>query len=507
MHFPVTPAAWRMLEALRLQWRAHVQPVGTRQGRAYPAPAQQEPRIQGRRGPRNDALRRRLLFLADQLCVLTAIGVMTLVEGTTDPLWALVTLPFWTVLAKVEGLYDADHPKIWHRTTDEAAPIFHWVTLGVAGTLFFIRALPDETLTVEAAGAMYFTALGGAFVLRAAARAVWRGVVPPERALVLGSGQLADQVRRKLALEPGHHLVLGEYTALGGSNHGQKTDQTLLDELSREDLGYLVAGIDVDRLILAMPELDEATLARVVSACRAAGVKLSVLPPMRAMLGTAVQLSHIAEMPVIEYGTWNTTWSTLALKRATDIAVSAVGLVLTAPLMVIIAVLIRLDSRGPALFKQLRAGRHGEPFGFLKFRTMSRDAQERVSEVVPVNEMKEPMYKLRRDPRVTRVGRFLRRTSLDELPQLFNVLRGDMSLVGPRPEELWLVERYSEPERFRLQMRPGITGPMQVHGRGQLTFQERLAVEREYVENYSLKKDLRILLRTAGAIFRADGAY
>ncbi|HEY6775783.1 MAG TPA: sugar transferase [Thermoleophilaceae bacterium] len=445
--------------------------------------------------------------MADLLCMLSAIGVATIVEGTTDPLWVLCTLPFWSVLAKIEGLYDADHPKIWHRTTDEAAPIFHWVTLSVAGMLFFIRVLPEETMTVEAAAAMYLTALGGAFALRAAARGLWRGLVPPERALVLGSGQLADQVRRKLALEPGHHLVLGEYTALGRSDNGHESEQTLLDELSRENLEYLVAGIEVDRLIVAVPELDEATLARVVSACRATGVKLSVLPPMRAMLGTAVQLSHIAEMPVIEYGTWNTTWSTLALKRGMDIAVSAVGIVLTAPLLVIIAVLIRLDSRGPALFKQLRAGRHGEPFGFLKFRTMTRDAQERISEVVPVNEMKEPMYKLRRDPRVTRVGRVLRRTSLDELPQLFNVLRGDMSLVGPRPEELWLVERYTEPERFRLQMRPGITGPMQVHGRGQLTFQERLAVEREYVENYSLKKDLRILLRTGTAIFRADGAY
>jgi lipopolysaccharide/colanic/teichoic acid biosynthesis glycosyltransferase len=195
------------------------------------------------------------------------------------------------------------------------------------------------------------------------------------------------------------------------------------------------------------------------------------------------------------------------LKRGMDIVVSAAGLVVTAPVMIVIAVLIRIDSRGPALFKQLRAGRHGEPFRFLKFRTMCRDAEERISEVLAVEEMKEPMYKLRRDPRVTKVGRFLRRTSLDELPQLFNVLRGDMSLVGPRPEELWLVERYSEPERFRLDVRPGITGPMQVHGRGQLSFQERLAVEREYVENYSLKKDLRILLRTAGAIFRADGAY
>jgi exopolysaccharide biosynthesis polyprenyl glycosylphosphotransferase len=450
--------------------------------------------------------------VADLVCVLGAIGVMTLVEGTTDPLWALFTLPFWTVLAKIEGLYDADHPRIWHRTTDEAAAIFHWITLSAAGTLFFIRALPDETLTVEAAGAFYFTALAGAFLLRAAARALWRGLVPPERALVLGSGQLAEQVRRKLALEPGHHLVLGEFSSLEGSANGSSGNghgggPTLLEELSREELEYLVAGVKVDRVILAAPELDEATLARVVSACREVGVKLSVLPPMRAMLGTAVQLNHIAEMPVIEYGTWHTTWSTMALKRALDIVVSAVGLVITAPLMVVLGVLVRVDSRGPALFKQLRAGRRGVPFRFLKFRTMCEDAEERIAEVVSLDELKEPMYKLRRDPRVTRVGRFLRRTSLDELPQLFNVLRGDMSLVGPRPEELWLVERYGETERFRLEMRPGITGPMQVHGRGQLTFQERLAVEREYVENYSLKKDLRILLRTGGVIFRADGAY
>jgi exopolysaccharide biosynthesis polyprenyl glycosylphosphotransferase len=430
--------------------------------------------------------------------MLLAVAVATAVEGTTDPVWALATLPFWVLLAKAEDLYDADHPKIWHRTTDEAVPIFHWVTLSVAGTLFFLRALPDQTLTVEAAGAMYVTALGAAFVFRAAARALWRGLVPPERALVLGSGRLADQVSRKLALEPGHHLVLGEDS--GGAGPG-------LAELDQKHLGALVSEAQVERVILALPELDEATLARVVSACREAGVKLSVLPPMRAMLGTAVQLSHIAEMPVIEYGTWNTPPSTMALKRGIDIVVSAVGLVLLAPLMLLIALLVRLDSPGPALFKQQRAGRHGEPFNFIKFRTMCRDAPERISEVVSVHELTEPMYKLREDPRVTRVGRFLRRTSLDELPQLFNVLRGDMSLVGVRPEEVWLVQRYTETERFRLEMRPGLTGPMQVHGRGQLTFQERMAVEREYVENYSLRKDLRILLRTGTAIFRADGAY
>ena len=127
--------------------------------------------------------------------------------------------------------------------------------------------------------------------------------------------------------------------------------------------------------------------------------------------------------------------------------------------------------------------------------------------MISPDELDEPMFKLREDPRVTKVGRFLRRTSLDELPQLFNVLRGDMSLVGPRPEELWLVERYGETQRFRLQMRPGLTGPMQVHGRGELNFQERLAVEREYVENYSIRKDLKILLRTVPMIWRGPGAY
>jgi len=256
-----------------------------------------------------------------------------------------------------------------------------------------------------------------------------------------------------------------------------------------------------------VPELDEATLARVVSSCRATGVKLSVMPPMRAMLGTAVQLNHIAEMPVIEYGTWGTSWSTMALKRVADVVLSAVGIVILAPLMLVIAFAVRFTSRGPALFRQVRAGRDGKPFKILKFRTMCHDAEERISEVISPDELAEPMFKLREDPRVTKVGRYLRRTSLDELPQLLNVLRGDMSLVGPRPEELWLVERYGETQRFRLQMRPGLTGPMQVHGRGELNFQERLAVEREYVENYSIRKDLKILLRTVLVVWRGPGAY
>ena len=277
---------------------APVQPVDTTQGGTGAALESRAPVHTGRPpSARRDTLRRRLLFVADLLCLLTAVGAMTLVEGTTDPLYALIPLPLWILLAKAEGLYDADHPKIWHRTTDEATAIFHWITLSVAGSLFFLRALPDETLTVDAAAAMYVVALGGAFVYRAGARALWRRLVPAERALVLGSGQLADQVTRKLALEPGHHLVLrerasGEAEAVPGNGRAAANGHPVEPEaMTREALVDVIRDAEVERVILAMPELDEATLARVVSACRALGVKLSVMPPMRAMLGTAVQLT------------------------------------------------------------------------------------------------------------------------------------------------------------------------------------------------------------------------
>jgi exopolysaccharide biosynthesis polyprenyl glycosylphosphotransferase len=475
-----------------------VQAVGSSRGRARSVSTRPLSRPPGRAKAQKDAVRRRLLFAADLSCFFVAVAATTLVEGTTAPLWALAMLPLWVGLAKVEGLYDADHPRIWHSTTDEAWAIFHWVTLSVAGTLFFIRAIPPE-ITVESAGTLYAVALVCAFLFRPAARAIWRRAVPRERALVLGGG--------KLALEPAHHLYVIEQSGEQVESDGDEPSDRTLEQLSADDIHWLLCEAEVERVVLAIPELDEAILARVVAACRSAGVKLSVVPPMRAMLGTAVSLNHIAEMPVIEYGSWDAPASTIAIKRAIDLVVSAAGLVLLAPLMLIIALAVRIHSRGPALFRQVRAGRNGRPFMIIKFRTMCHDAEERISEVIRIDEMREPMYKLADDPRVTRIGRFLRRTSLDELPQLFNVLRGDMSLVGPRPEEMWLVERYGETERFRLQMRPGITGPMQVHGRAELSWQERLAVEREYVENYGLHKDLEILLRTVSATFRASGAY
>ena len=260
-------------------------------------------------------------------------------------------------------------------------------------------------------------------------------------------------------------------------------------------------------MLVASASVDEERLAELVARCRRSHVKLSVVPPIRGMFGTAVQLNHVADLPVVEYNTWDVSRSTLLLKRTLDLAVAVPLLVLTAPLFALVAIAIRLDREGPVFFVQRRAGLQGRPFRMIKFRTMVQDAEERLSEVVTVDELPAPMFKLAADPRVTRTGRLLRRTSLDELPQLLNVVKGDMSLVGPRPEQVELVARYLPEHRFRLTVKPGLTGPMQVYGRGELRFDERLAVERDYIGNLSLGRDLRILALTLAAVLGGRGAY
>jgi lipopolysaccharide/colanic/teichoic acid biosynthesis glycosyltransferase len=194
-------------------------------------------------------------------------------------------------------------------------------------------------------------------------------------------------------------------------------------------------------------------------------------------------------------------------KRLLDVAISAGGLLLAALPMATIALIIKLDSPGPAIFTQLRVGQNGRPFRIFKFRTMVNHAERLLPQLLDLSALPQPAFKLRNDPRVTRVGRFLRRYSLDELPQLVNVLRGEMSIVGPRPEEAALVERYTDTQRCRLAVKPGMTGPMQVSGRGDLPFEQRLTLELEYIEHYSLRRDLVILFRTVPTVIRGDGAY
>lgn len=199
-------------------------------------------------------------------------------------------------------------------------------------------------------------------------------------------------------------------------------------------------------------------------------------------------------------------WQRL-IKRLIDIGGALIGLGLSIPLVAIAALAIKLDSPGPIFYWQVRVGENGRPFRIVKLRSMVNNAEERLADLIKLDELPEPVYKLTNDPRITRVGKVLRRTSLDEAPQFYNVLIGEMSLVGPRPEEAQIVALYRDQERRRLAVKPGLTGPMQVNGRGDLTLAERLSLELEYIDNYSLLRDVQILLRTVPAILRGHGAY
>lgn len=204
-------------------------------------------------------------------------------------------------------------------------------------------------------------------------------------------------------------------------------------------------------------------------------------------------------------GTRSLTYS--IVKKIMDVGGALVGLCIALPFMAIIAIAIKIESPGPVLFIQWRIGRHGRPFRMYKFRTMINGADLMREELVRQQALEEPVLKFHPDPRVTRIGRFLRRWSLDELPQLVNVLKGEMSLVGPRPEEPRIVEMYSAWHKQRLFMMPGVTGPMQVNGRANLPLDERVRLELDYIENASLWRDAQILVRTLGAVVSGDGSY
>jgi len=194
-------------------------------------------------------------------------------------------------------------------------------------------------------------------------------------------------------------------------------------------------------------------------------------------------------------------------KRLVDVVGGLLGLVLSTPLVLLSAIAIKLEDGGPVFFIQERAGENGRPFRVIKLRTMSVGSQDRLKPLLEHNPLHGPVFKIPHDPRVTRAGKFLRRWSLDELPQFWNVLVGEMSLVGPRPEETWVVALYDDEQRQRLAVKPGMTGPMQVSGRGELSMEQRLALELDYIRDYSLLHDLGYLMRTLPAVIRGKGAF
>jgi exopolysaccharide biosynthesis polyprenyl glycosylphosphotransferase len=441
-----------------------------------------------------DRVQSGLLFVADLLAVCYGWAALR-IASPGAPVWLLGALvATWVSSAQLHGLYGAHRRRTHHRTSDELTGLVHSALAGLAAA-----ALAGGGVSPTGLVAFALIAPAAAGGMRTLARILAARALPSDRTVVLGAGELADALRRRLHLEGTRHLHVLEGTTVLEGIRAEHGDPAVMARTLQE--------ARIERVIVADEALTEEGLEIVLEACRQTRIKLSIAPPLRAILRSHVEVNHLGDLPLADFGSWHPSRLSLVLKRALDVAVSGLAILSAAPLLAAIAAAIKLTSRGPVFYVAHRAGRGGRPFSMLKFRTMVSNADALLREVVDVDSLEDPMYKLKRDPRVTGIGRLLRRTSLDELPQLFNVLRGDMSLVGPRPEDAWLVARYDDESAVRLRVRPGMTGPMQVHGRGDLTFHERLALEREYVEHYSLARDLQILMRTATAVTTARGAY
>jgi exopolysaccharide biosynthesis polyprenyl glycosylphosphotransferase len=268
------------------------------------------------------------------------------------------------------------------------------------------------------------------------------------------------------------------------------------------------AGADAV-IVLASPELDGPALRRLAWQLERLGVELIVASALLDVAGGRTTLHPVDGLPMLHVEHPRLTGGRRVVKAVMDRAGAVLLLLLLAPLLLVVAALVRYDRHGPGpvLFRQARVGRDGVEFAIFKFRTMYVDAEARLADLRHLNEHDGALFKLRDDPRVTRVGRWLRRYSLDELPQLFNVVRGEMSLVGPRPSLPLEVERYPSDMRRRMVVKPGLTGLWQVSGRSDLSWEDAIRLDLRYVENWSLTLDVVILMRTVGAVLRSAGAY
>ena len=455
---------------------------------------------------RRGALLRRLLASGDWVAVVVALCVATATTFTTDVatlFWAVLFSPVWILVLKLHGLYDNDHRRIRHSTLDELPSLVSASALGTLALDGLLALSPAGPLSPTSAILVGVGTLLGTFTARAVLRFAWHRLAGIALGIVIGPVEAAEVVARRVATHPEARLQLIGFLGPEGSEGTARLPR--LGSIS--DVTRVAREYEIERVVVTELEMSEPATEEMIEQCKKAGLGLTFLPQHYGLLGPGIELNRLAELPVLDFRFSDPPWSTLMLKRSLDIAFSALVLALLLPLLAGISLLILIDSGRPVLFRQKRIGKEGKPFMMMKFRTMVVDAEQRLGELVNLEKLDQPAFKIPDDPRVTRTGRVLRRLSLDELPQFVNVLMGDMSLVGPRPEEEAVVALYDERQRIRLAVKPGLTGPMQVYGRGDLTFEERLAMERDYLDNISVISDLAILLRTPSAMIRGDGAY
>jgi exopolysaccharide biosynthesis polyprenyl glycosylphosphotransferase len=362
-----------------------------------------------------------------------------------------------------------------------------------------VAFLSDVRLQLGGAGVVVLWASTGAclVVARATARSLARAAAPPERTLIVGDAEARAKVTQSLQYDPAARVEVVGYLPL-------EEGDTAEGRLAFEDLEAAVHTLGVERVMLVPTGEHFEDGLDLVRRTAAAGVKVSIVPRLFEVVGSAVEFDAVGDLTVLGVRRPGLSRSSGLVKRAMDIAGSAVGLLVLAPFGLLVALAIKLDTPGPVFFGQARVGRDGRSFQMIKFRSMVVGAENRREELEPRNES-NGLFKLSHDPRVTRVGRWLRVRSLDELPQLINVLRGEMSLVGPRPlvlDEDALVEGW---HRGRLLLPPGMTGPWQVLGPRRPPLQEMVKVDYLYAAHWSIWNDIKILLRTLSHVLGRRG--
>jgi exopolysaccharide biosynthesis polyprenyl glycosylphosphotransferase len=327
-----------------------------------------------------------------------------------------------------------------------------------------------------------------------------------DRLLIVGAGEVGRTVMRNIVAHPalGYQIVgfvdddpdkgrtdIGRFRALGSTAN--------IPRLAKEKA--------IDEVIVTLPWMYHRKIVSIIAQCERERTRVRIVPDIFQMTLSHLDVEDLGGIPMIGVREISISSGARVFKRTMDVAVSLVGLVLLFPLFLLIGLLIRIDSPGSVLFRQVRVGKDEQLFAFYKFRSMREGAEQEKEKLLDQNEADGPIFKIRNDPRITSVGRFLRRTSLDELPQLLNVLMGHMSLVGPRPAPPSEVQRYQPWHKRRLEVAPGMTGMWQVSGRSALTFDEMVLLDLYYIENWSPVLDLQILLRTVPKVLLGEGAY
>ena len=438
---------------------------------------------------------RLLLATADGFAALVALYVaVTLIGDDQLRPGAVLVVPIVIVASKLMGLYDRDELILKKTTLEESAPLFQLATVFALITWLLDGVLVDGYLGNRQVLGLWGLLFVMSLLARTLAREIARRRAPAERCLLVGSSDATHHVIRGLRETRRVKAdVIGRMPLDGSARPHHRV---------MADLEQAIVSGDVHRVILAPEHTDSDEFLDMISLVKSLGVRVSVLPRIFEVVGTAVEFDTLNGVTVLGVRRFGLVRSSRAVKRAMDIVGSLLALIALAPVMVAIAISIRLTSRGPVLFRQTRVGRDGRRFTMFKFRTMVEGSDALKARLVGRNEA-DGLFKISDDPRVTRVGRLLRCTSMDELPQLVNVLRGEMSLVGPRPLVVDEDSKIQGRHRRRLHLTPGMTGDWQILGSARIPLHEMVKIDYLYVTNWSLWGDVKILARTILYVFGA----